>query len=353
MPAGSFAICRTEKIKAWSTLTKSVGHNLRTSADQRPHLSRQTKEGLRVLAGDPNWVASWKEQVQGMHLRQLKQGTQHTLAREFFLGVSPDHFKNRSKEERDSWAQANVDWLNDRFGKERVKLVVLHLDEQTEHIAAYVVPLKADVNRKGEPSQRGNGWTLSDASLGLSGSKDALSKLQTEYASAMRRFELNRGLKGSKRTHQSTATWAKQMAQPLDQPILLPKTIEPTIADRINIEDYGKRATKAGAESIYRQMKPYRQQARAQSTELALLRKETSTLKPLADAFKRLVELLLGHAPDLGSLEGLKRVEEALKSFTKEVKSGPEHVVELAIPRHINTTKLASVDSLKRLRPFR
>lgn len=270
---------------------------------------------MQVLAGDPNWIEPWKEQVNGMHLRKLAQGTQHTLAREFFLGVSPDHFKTRTKKERDEWAKANVDWLNERFGKERVKLVVMHLDEQTEHIAAYVVGLKADVNRKGEPNKRGNGWTLSDSALGLGGSKDALSDLQTEYAAAMQRFELKRGLKGSKRKHQSTAAWAKQMAKPLDTPIILPKPIAPTMADRFNIERYGKRVAKAAANDVFKQMKPYKQRWEAQSKELASIRKELAMLKPLAEAFKRLLELLTGRKSNLHSLDGQSEAIAALNAF--------------------------------------
>ena len=93
----TFAICRTEKIKSWSTLTKSVGHNLRTSADTRAHLNASAPEPLRVLCGSPDWVGSWRTQVNGMHLRQLAQGQSHTLAREFFLGMSPEWAEGKSQ----------------------------------------------------------------------------------------------------------------------------------------------------------------------------------------------------------------------------------------------------------------
>lgn len=317
MPAGShFAICRTEKIKSWATLAKSVGHNMRTSADDRQHLNPNAPEGMRVLAGSADWIDDWKKQVNGMWLPKLKQGTTHTLAREFFLGVSPDHFKGKSKAEIDEWAEANVAWLHERFGKERVKLVCLHLDEQTEHIAAYIVPLKADTTRKGDLIARGNGWTLSDGALGLGGSKHALSTLQDEYAAAMTRFELERGVKGSKATHQRTAQWRKLMAKP----IKLPKPIEPTMADRINIEDYGKRVAKAAADDIFRQMKPYKQRWEAQTKELAEIKAKLSMLEPLAEAFKRLMELLMGRAPDLHSLKGQSEALTALNAFALAIK---------------------------------
>jgi hypothetical protein len=167
----TFAICRTEKIKSWSSLTKSVGHNLRTSGDTRTHLNDSAPEPIRVLCGNADWVASWHVEVDGMHLRKLAQGQTHTLAREFFLGVSPEWAEGKSRQEVDEWATANLCWLRERFGVERVKLAVLHLDEQTPHIAAYLVPRAADTNRAGVArSDRGNGWTLSDRVLGLGGS---------------------------------------------------------------------------------------------------------------------------------------------------------------------------------------
>ena len=200
----TFAICRTEKIKSWSSLTKSVGHNLRTGADERPHLNASAPDPLRVLCGAPDWVAAWRTDVTGMHLRQLAQGQSHTLAREFFLGMSPEWAEGKSPADIDAWAEANVEWLRARFGADRVRLAVLHLDEQTPHLAAYVVPLAADTNRAGQVrTDRGNGWTLSDRVLGLGGGKDALVKLQDEYAAAMKRFALERGRRNSKAKHQT------------------------------------------------------------------------------------------------------------------------------------------------------
>lgn len=324
----NFAICRTKKIKSWSTLTKSVGHNLRTSADSRSHLNGAAPEALRIIDGNAEWLTEWRAQVDGMHLRKLSQGCQHTLAREFFLGVSPTYFEGKSKREINQWAKDNVQWLHDRFGKDRVKLAVLHLDEQTPHIAAYVVGLKADKNLS-----RGNGWTLSDSVLGLGGNKSSLSQLQDEYAKAMEHLKLQRGIKGSKATHQSTAAWRRQMAKPLDTSVSYPKPIEPTLADRINIEAYGKRVAEAAATDVHRQMKPYHQQAKAQARQLKAQTKELSEirtklalLEPLADAFKRLLELLLGREPNLGSLQGIKDAQEAVHAFAKAVIHQPEAV---------------------------
>ena len=337
----TFAICRTKKIKNWTTLGKSVGHNMRTSADDRQHLA-SVPEPLRVLAGSADWLDSWRDDVNGMQLPKLKQGTLHTLAREFFLGMSPEWAEGKCPAEIDAWAEANIAWLNDRFGKDRVRLAVLHLDEQTPHIAAYVVPLKADTNRAGVVhTDRGNGWTLSDGALGLGGSKDALVKLQDEYGAAMERFALKRGRRHSKAKHQAIAAWRHQMAEPL-APIAVTQPPAATMADRIDIEAYGRRVAKAAAQEVFKQFKPLQQQAkdapklRKQIDELLA---EVAQLKPLIEAYKRSIDffakamaMLIGFEPDLTTQHGMTKTVKAVKEARRKLRGDEPAPVAEPIP---------------------
>ena len=329
----TFAICRTEKIKSWATLAKSAGHNCRTSADERPHLVKKlagqpawASAEIEVLTGAVGWQKEWQGEVEGMHLRKLAQGQSHTLAREFFLGASPEFFDGKSRAEVDAWATANMEWLAERFGPERVKFACLHLDEQSPHIAAYVVGLKAD------PKKRGNGWTLSDNALGLGGSKVALVELQTEYAQAMERFALTRGRRGSKASHQTTAAWRKKMAEPME-PIAVPKPPEATLGDRIDIEAYGQKVARAAAAEVFRKFKPIRQRAQ----EVPALRKQLENLlgemerfRPLMEAYKKREEffakalaMLIGFEPDLNSQQGMVKTVKAVKTLREKLRPKP------------------------------
>ena len=317
----NYAICRTEKIKNWATLGKSVGHNIRTSNEDRSHLRSGMKEPMRVLLGDTDWVEEWRSQVDGMHLRKLQQGQAHTLAREFFLGMSPEWAEGKSKREIDAWAAANIDWLQHRFGAERVKFAVLHLDEQTPHIAAYVVPLKADTKEG-----RGNGWTLSDRELRLGGNKDALVELQDEYAEAMAKFTLARGVRGSKTTHKKTSEWRREQKQAERlKPVKVPTPPVATVGDRVNIEAYGARVAKDTADSVIAQMKPYYTAALTATKESSRLAKEIKTLRDqvarlgnLTEAFKNFLTQLLGHVPDFESIKGINEATAAAKSIVKQ-----------------------------------
>jgi len=360
----AFTICRTEKIKNWTTLGKSVGHNLRTSADDRLHLDATAPEPLRVLAGDPCWIDPWRSQVNGMHLPKLKPGTAHTLAREFFLGMSPLWAEGKSKEQIDAWAEANIAWLNERLGNDRVKLAVLHLDEQTPHIAAYVVPLKADANRAGEVhTDRGNGWTLSDSSLGFGGSKDALVKLQDEYGAAMQRFAMTRGRRHSKAKHETTAAWRHRMSEPLP-PVKLPKLPAATMADRIDIEAYGRKVAKAAAQEVFRQFKPMRDQARQAPklrqqieqllTEVGHLRDSIAALKGQRDFFAKALALILGFEPDMNTQHGMtKTVNAAVKEARQQLRGedpAPPPVAPIPEAPKIGAEKQASAKAARKPR---
>ena len=322
----TYAICRTEKVKTWGSLAKSVGHNLRTSNEDRSHLRPGMKEPMRVLLGSTDWVEQWRSQVDGMHLRKLQQGQTHTLAREFFLGMSPEWAEGKSKREIDAWAKANIDWLQHRFGAERVKFAVLHLDEQTPHIAAYVVGLKAD------PKARGNGWTLSDRELRLGGNKAALVELQDEYATAMATFALARGVRGSKATHKKTSEWRREQkrAEQLT-PVKVPTPPVATVTDRVNIEAYGARVAKETAASVIEQMKPYHAAALKASKERTQLAKEVKTLRDqvtklgdLAEAFKAFLAALLGRVPNLDTVEGLHEATTAAASIVQQHRGTPQ-----------------------------
>lgn len=252
--------------------------------------------------------------------------------------------EGKTKRDVNEWAKANVEWLQDRFGAERVKFAVLHLDEQTPHIAAYVVPLKADAK------QRGNGWTLSDRELKLGGNKEALSQLQDEYAKAMQGFELQRGIKGSKAKHQETRAWRKQM-QEMNNELDKVKVMTPppaSLTDRVNIEEYAKGIAKAATAETIKQLMPYvneGKKAKKLERDMSQLRGMVERLEPLANAFKTLMEALVGHELHLNTTQGLKialtafneviaKLTERKKQKVELVPEAPKEAAPLPVARH-------------------
>lgn len=108
------------------------------------------------------------------------------------------------------------------------------------------------------------------------------------------------------------------------------------MADRFNIEDYGKRVAKAAADDVFKQMKPYHQQAKTQAKELSEIRNKLAILEPLADAFKRFMELLLGQSLNLHNLDQLQGAQKALGAFAKAYKKQAEPEEVTAAPPALN-----------------
>lgn len=84
------------------------------------------------------------------------------------------------------WQDANLRFVNQRFGSQNVVRFTLHMDEITPHIHAVIVPITE------------NGQ-LSAKAL-LDGPK-AVAQLQTDYANAMKPFGLERGKENSTAKH--------------------------------------------------------------------------------------------------------------------------------------------------------
>jgi hypothetical protein len=260
--------------------------------------------------------------------------------------MSPEWAEGKTQAEIEDWAAGNIAWLEERFGKDKLMFAVLHLDEQTPHIAAYVVGRKPDLKRNGQRNARGNGFTLSDSVLGLGGNKAALSKLQDQYSAAMQRFKLRRGIRGSKAKHQTTAAWKGAMLAPIDKKIIKKSPTEATTMDRINIDAYAKKIADESAKAIYDQMKPYELKAKSQQRELKQLKKmvgKIEQLEAVVDVFKAFLTSLLGNSLDLGTLEGIKRAQGALNRVLHALR--PPEPVQPPVAEAIATKKQAKTST--------
>lgn len=108
---------------------------------------------------------------------------------------------------------------------------------------------------------------------------------------------------------------------------------EPTIADRFDIEAYGKKVGKAAAEEVFRQFKPLQQQAKAvpklrkqieeMLAEMAQLRESIAALKGQRDFFAKALALILGFEPDLNTQQGMTKTVAAVKEARRQLRGEP------------------------------
>lgn len=116
----------------------------------------------------------------------------------------------------DEWCQDNVDWLRKTYGADNVVSAVLHMDEETPHLHATIVPIVIGERKKQKKEQtvkkryrtKAPGPRLcADEVM----SRANLIRYQDTYAVQMAAYGLQRGTKGSEAQHISTHEYYRSL----------------------------------------------------------------------------------------------------------------------------------------------
>jgi len=186
----SYAIIRVAKIKSAQQASAKTAHNYRehslSNVDKDP--PHPNKEYINTSKQDYGVLADQRI----TQVVQRKVRADQVKAVEVIMTGSPEAF---SRDEhgravdysKSKWAQDNLHFLQNKYGKENVISFTLHQDEKTPHIHAVVVPITA------------NG-RLSAKDLFT---PQTLRELQTEYAQAMQPYKMERGVEHSQTKHQA------------------------------------------------------------------------------------------------------------------------------------------------------
>lgn len=296
----AYAICRVQKRTDLKQVGRSEGHNLRAYATAHADASAPRPT---ILFGSKGLTTQLKAAL------PEKRRKDAVLAFEVFLGASPEWFAQQSPEQVQAWAEANVAWLQARFGHHLMQ-VVLHTDEQTPHLHAYCHPVHAD-------------GSLSY--FKMLGSPKLMTELQTDYALAMKPMGLRRGLRKSTATHQDTKKWRAEQARevslpPLDMPAM-------TLTDRVNPEAYVRTALEGFMRKVKRQLAKTLKSA-AENTKTHKLNEELHARigelearqeaeSARADVYRKMLASLIGFEPDIDTLHGQAEALAAIKQVRK------------------------------------
>jgi hypothetical protein len=152
------------------------------------------------------------------------------IAVEYLITASPEFFKTARADTVDAYFDQAKKWLREKHGADNVVSITRHNDEKTPHLSAFVVPLvehkestrKRSVitgkDESGKPIRETRTYST-PASVNLSakhffGDAKALSELQTEFHSKVAlQYGLERGIKGSRATHQSVQRFYTNVEQ--------------------------------------------------------------------------------------------------------------------------------------------
>ena len=115
------------------------------------------------------------------------------------------------------WCDDNLQWLHRTFGRENTVSAVLHMDEHTPHIHATVVPIVTGERRKAKRKQtEGRRTYRKKANVVRLCADDLLTRerlvaYHDSYATAMAKYGLQRGVRGSEARHTTTAQYYRDL----------------------------------------------------------------------------------------------------------------------------------------------
>lgn len=230
-----------------------AAHNMRQNPTAAPHANPAKRGQNRVLIG-PSDAAGVVAAVEQKLASVPKFRKDAVRAVELLMTASPEFFDpaKPDKEKWNAWLKDSLAWLRQTWGAENVVSAVLHRDEETPHIQAFVVPIH-------DGKLRAAHWLDGPAKL---------SQLQDSFALAMGSQGLRRGEKHSQANHTSLREFYQLanriqkavQAVPNKPPTLPPRgmlgRVSPEDWDRlaVDLQRYGAEGLKLRSEAVAAQL---------------------------------------------------------------------------------------------------
>lgn len=198
----NFAIMRCAKLSGMGSVASSLQHCYRDR--ETPNADTEQTQYNQCFLSESTDEAMGR-------LRELlpeKRRKDAVLAVEYVMTASPEWFETATPREQIKFFTLSKMWLEEKYGKDRVVAAVVHRDEATPHLSAYVVPLTEDGRLSAKE---------------FIGSRKKMRDDQTSFAKSVSRLGLERGIKGSQATHQTVQHYYESLNRGISKTV----TIEP------------------------------------------------------------------------------------------------------------------------------
>lgn len=188
--------------------------------ESRTHLNRE-------LTTFPDGVESRTQAIQHRldtaGLTRKIGNNQVRAIRVLLTGTHEDMERITNEGRLDEWCNDNLKYLADTFGRENIVSAVLHMDEQTPHIHATLVPIvKGERKRKKKEEQVKKRYRKKPTDTARLCADEIMTRAklksyQDTYAQTMSRYGLQRGIDGSEAKHISTRQYYRDLMQQTKQ----------------------------------------------------------------------------------------------------------------------------------------
>ncbi|RCL02113.1 MAG: hypothetical protein JSC188_000435 [Candidatus Tokpelaia sp. JSC188] len=139
------------------------------------------------------------------------------LAIEYIMTTSPEWWESASQNQQTLWRDQSINWLEQKYGKDRIVTMTMHKDEKTPHLSAFVIPLTKDGRLSAKE---------------FIGGREKMKNDQSTYAHCLQELGLERGIQGSKAKHQSVKQFYAQVEKAGHTPTIQPKELKPQILEK-------------------------------------------------------------------------------------------------------------------------
>ena len=205
----AFAIMRAKKLKTMANVTASLNHCYRERETMNADAERTPDNEHR--AAESTEEATTKLTA----ILPSKRRKDAVLAIEYVLTASPEWWVTASRTEQQQFFDASEKWLADKYGHQNIITATIHRDETSPHLSAFVAPMTKD----GRLSAKD-----------FIGNKSKMSKDQTSFAHVVQHLGLERGIEGSKATHQSIKKHYAAIQKSEEQVVIIsPESVEPRV----------------------------------------------------------------------------------------------------------------------------
>ena len=188
--------------------------------ESRTHLNREL---ITFPDGVENRTQSIQYRLDTAGLTRKIGNNQVRAIRVLLTGTHEDMERITNEGRLDEWCDDNLKYLADTFGRENIVSAVLHMDEQTPHIHATLVPIvKGERKRKKKEEQVKTRYRKKPTDTARLCADEIMTRTklksyQDTYAQVMSGYGLQRGIDGSKAKHISTRQYYRDLMQQTEQ----------------------------------------------------------------------------------------------------------------------------------------
>jgi len=180
---------------------------------KRTHLNREL---IQFPDGVSNRTAAIQHCLDTAGLKRKIGKNQVQAIRIVLTGTHADMEQIEQTGRLDEWCQDNLDWLRKTYGTDNVVSAVLHMDEETPHIHATIVPIVQTERKKQKKEQTVKKRYRTKAPAPRLCADEIMSRAnliryQDTYAEQMAAYGLQRGIRGSEAQHISTHEYYRSL----------------------------------------------------------------------------------------------------------------------------------------------